>query len=294
MPNLEDLETFVEVADSQGVSAAARRLGVSKSIISRRLQRLEDDLGVRLLARTTRGSSLTEAGATFREHAARIASEMDSAREEMSPEGDLRGRLRISAPLSFGATHLAPVFAEFARRHPRLQIHTAYADRVVDLVGEGFDVAIRIGFLRDSTLVARRIAAIGVKIVASPSYLAAHPAPTSPDEIAQHEALMQANETWRLTAPDGKSVTVRPQGRFRADNGAALAAAAVAGIGIVALPDFLTDAHIASGALVPVLANYPMNEGGLYVVRPPGGPATRKVRALTELLVEHFGRDACG
>ena len=126
MLDLEDLETFVEVADAGGVSAAARRLGVSKSIVSRRLVRLEAGLGVQLLARTTRGAALTEAGLTFREHAVRVCAEIDLARETILPVGDLRGRLRIAAPLSFGPTHLAPVLAQLARRHRRLHVHASY------------------------------------------------------------------------------------------------------------------------------------------------------------------------
>src|ERR1700679_2474460 len=153
MLELEDIETFGVVADAGGVSPAARRLGVSKSIVSRRLLRLETELGVQLLARTTRGAGLTEAGTTFREHAARISAEMNAAREELAPAGDLRGRLRIAAPLSFGPTHVAPVLAELARLHPLLQVHAAYGDRFVDLVGEGFDAAIRVGYLGDSNLV---------------------------------------------------------------------------------------------------------------------------------------------
>lgn len=155
--DLEDLRTFVEVADAAGVSPAARRLGVSKSIVSRRLLRLEAELGIQLLARTTRGAALTEAGATFREHAARVCAEIDIARETILPAGDLRGRLRIAAPLSLGPTVLAPVFAEMARRHPLLHLHACYSDRFVDLVGEGFDCAIRIGYLSDSNLIARHV-----------------------------------------------------------------------------------------------------------------------------------------
>lgn len=171
MLDLEDLQTFVEVADAGGVSSAARRLGVSKSIVSRRLFRLEADLGVQLLARTTRGAALTEAGVTFRDHAARVCAEIDIARETILPAGDLRGRLRIAAPLSFGPTDLAPVFAELARRHPQLHVHTCYSDRFVDIVGEGFDCAIRVGYLSDSNLIARRIGPIHGKLVASPSYI---------------------------------------------------------------------------------------------------------------------------
>jgi DNA-binding transcriptional LysR family regulator len=139
--DLEDLPTFVDVADAGGVSSAARRLEVSKSIVSRRLFRLEAELGVQLLARTTRGAALTEAGVTFREHAARVCAEIDIALETIMPAGELRGRLRIAAPLSLGPTHLAPVFAEMARRHPLLHVHASYSDPFVDIVGEGFDWA---------------------------------------------------------------------------------------------------------------------------------------------------------
>ncbi|MGK6319021.1 LysR family transcriptional regulator [Sphingomonas sp. DT-204] len=288
MFDLEVLGTFVEVADAGGVSAAARRLGLPKSIVSRRLQRLEQDLGAQLLARTTRGASLTEAGASLREHAVRAIAELEAARESVSPEGDVRGRLRIAAPLSFGATHLAPVLAELARRHPRLHIHTAYSDRFVDLVGEGFDVGIRVGILSDSSLVGRRIAPLRGMCVASPGYLAVHGIPATPEDLFRHECLMQGNETWRFIV-GGKTVSIQPQGRFKADNGSALLAAALAGLGIAALPDFLADAPLAGGNLVTVLADYPSPEAGIYVVRPPGGTAPRKVRALIDILIERFG-----
>lgn len=288
MFNLEVLNTFVEVADAGGVSAAARRLGLPKSIVSRRLQRLEQDLGAQLLARTTRGAALTEAGATLREHAVRAIAELEAARECVSPEGDIRGRLRIAAPLSFGATHLAPVLAELAHRHPLLHVHTAYGDRFVDLVGEGFDAGIRVGFLSDSSLVARRIAPLHGMCVASPAYLAAHGAPATPADLTQHECLLQGNEPWRFII-GGKTVSIRPQGRFKADNGSALLAAALAGLGIAALPDFLADGPIAEGNLVTVLADYSIPEAGIYVVRPPGGTAPRKVRALIDILIERFG-----
>src|SRR5258708_1378946 len=155
--DIEDLRTFTEVADAGGVSAAARRLGVSKSIVSRRLVRLEAELGVQLLARTTRGASLTEAGVAFRDPPPRACGELDLARDTILPAGDLRGRFRIAAPLSFGPTHLAPVLAQLARQHPRLHLQCNYSDRFVDIVGEGFDCAIRAGYLSDSNLVARRI-----------------------------------------------------------------------------------------------------------------------------------------
>lgn len=287
--DIEDLETFVAVADSGGVSAAARRLGVSKSIVSRRLVRLEAELGVQLLARTTRGAALTEAGVTFREHAARIGAEIDTARETMRPTGDLRGRLRVAMPLSFGPTHFAPVLAEMALRYPKLQIHSSYSDRYVDLIAEGFDCGIRVGLMPDSNLVARRVGPSYGQLVASPAYIAAYGAPETPEEVTAHEALMQGTETWQFMDND-KVVRVQPQGRFKADSGLALVAAAVAGLGIGWLPDCLTYEHLASGALVPVMTRYPPPPAGVYVVRPPGQYPTRKVRVLAEMLIEHFER----
>jgi len=284
----DDLRTFVEVADAGGVSPAARRLGVSKSIVSRRLARLEEELGVQLLSRTTRGAALTEAGATFREHASRVAAELDAAHEALALDGELRGRIRIAAPLSFGPSHVAPVLAELARRHPKLHVHAVYSDRFVDLVGEGFDAAVRLGNLPDSSLVARRICAIHGKLVASPAYIAGHGAPQTPDDLSMHEALMQGTESWHLT-DRGKTFLVHPRGRFKADNGAALLAAALAGLGIAALPDFLIDPYVTSGALTPVLTEYPPPEAGMFVVRPPGAFPPRKVRMLIEIFVEHFG-----
>jgi DNA-binding transcriptional LysR family regulator len=285
--DIEDLRTFVEVADAGGVSPAARRLGVAKSIVSRRLGRIEAELGVQLLARTTRGAALTDAGTTFREHAARACAEIDAARESILPSGDLRGRLRIAAPLSFGPTHFASVLAEMARRHPQLHVHTAYSDRFVDLVAEGFDCAIRVGYLQDSTLVARCVGPLYGKLVASPDYLEAHGAPEVPGDLAAHEALMQGTEAWQFMDGD-EVITVHPRGRFKADNGTALIAAAVAGLGIAWLPDGLTRDCVASGALVSVMTRYPPPPAGIYVIRPPGQHPSLKVRALTELLIECF------
>lgn len=283
--DIEELRTFVEVADAGGVSPAARRLGLSKSIVSRRLARLEAELGVQLLARTTRGAALTEAGAIFRDYAARACAEIDVARETILPSGELRGRLRVAAPITFGPTHFAPMLAEMARRHPMLDIQTAYSDRFVDLIAEGFDCAIRVGHLQDSNLVARRVGPILGRLVASPDYIKVHGAPASPDELGAHQALMQGTETWKLMDGD-HVVTVHPRGRFKADNGMALVSAAVAGLGVAYLPDWLTHAHVASGALVPVMTHHVPPSAAVYVVRPPGPHPARKIRVLTDLLIE--------
>lgn len=285
---IEDLRIFVEVADAGGVTPAARRLGLSKSIVSRRLARLEAALGVQLLARNTRGAALTEAGATFRDHAARAGAELDAAREAIVPAGELRGRLRIAAPLSFGPTHLAPVFAEMARRHPELHIHTGYSDRYVDLIAEGYDCGVRFGHLPDSNLIARRVGPLYGKLVASPDYVAAHGAPEVPGDISAHQCVTQGTESWQFM--DGERVvTVRPQGRFKADNGTALVAAALAGLGLAYLPDGLVHEHLASGALVAVMTRHPIRPAGIFVVRPPGPHPARKVRVLTEMLIACFG-----
>ncbi|MDY0963561.1 MULTISPECIES: LysR family transcriptional regulator [Massilia] len=285
--DIEELQTFVEVADAGGISAAALRLGVSKSIVSRRLARLEEELGIQLLSRTTRGAALTEAGTTFRDYAARVCAEIALARETILPAGELRGRLRIAAPLSFGPTHFAPVLAEMARLHPRLHIHTCYSDHNVDLIADGYDCAIRLGYLQDSNLVARRIGPIYGLVVASPAYIAAHGAPETPDQLLSHQALMQGTEAWQFLDGD-KIVTVRPQGRFKADNGTALVAAALAGVGVAYLPYGLMHEYLDSGALVPVMTRYPPPPAGAYVVRPPGQHPARKIRILTDLLVAYF------
>ena len=174
-----------------------------------------------------------------------------------------------------------------ARRHPQLHIYSCYSDRFVDLITEGYDCAIRVGYLADSNLIARRVGPIYGKLVASPCYIAAHGAPKTPDEIPGHQALMQGTEAWQFRDGD-KIVAIHPQGRFKADSGTALVAAAVAGLGLAWLPDFLTYEDLASGALVPVMTRYPPPPAGAYVIRPPGQHPARKIRVLTEILIEYF------
>ena len=285
--DIEELRTFVEVADAGGITSAAHRLGIAKAIVSRRLIRLETDLGVQLLARTTRGASLTEAGATFREYAAKVVADLEIARETIVPTGELRGRLRIAAPLTFGPTHFAPVLADLARQHPALQVQTCYSDRFVNLIEEGFDCAIRVGRLPPSKLLARRVGPIYATLVASPDYIEAHGSPETFEELLHHEAILQGTEPWLFT-DGGETITINPQGRFKADNGVAIAAAVLAGLGIAMLPDGLITEHLASGALVPLMTRYPPPEFGIFVVRPPGQHPSRKVRVLTELLIECF------
>lgn len=284
---IEELRTFVEVADAGGISTAAARLGVAKSIVSRRLIRLESALGMRLLARNTRGASLTEAGATFRDYAARVCAEMDAAQETLRPSGELRGRLRVAVPLSFGPTHFASVIADMAIRHPRLQIQASYSDHFADLVAEGYDCAVRVGHLASSNLIAQRVGDVNGGLVASPAYVKAHGEPKTLDQLLEHETLMQGTETWHLMDGD-KVVSIRPQGRFKADNGVALVAAALAGIGIGYFPFGLTRSHLATGALVTIMPQHPSRPAGAFVVCPPGQHPSRKIRVLTDMLREYF------
>lgn len=286
---IEELRTFVAIAEAGGVSPAARRLGLSKSIVSRRLLRLEQELGVQLLARNTRGSTLTEAGTTFREAAANACSMMDAARETLHPEGELQGRLRVAAPYIYATTHIAPVLAEMARRHPKLQIHANYNDHFIDLVGGGYDCAIRVGYLESSNLVVRQVAPLCGKIVASPEYIAKHGAPETPDDLSNHEALMLRTEPW-FCMDGNRVVTIHPQGRFKADHGGCLTPAVLAGLGVTRMPDDLVDEHIAAGRLVEVMKRYPLPPAGIYVVRPPGEHPARKIRVLTDMLIECFDR----
>lgn len=292
---LDDLRAFVAVVETGGFGRAAARLGLAKSILSRRVSRLEASLGgARLLARTTRGVSTTEAGAAFHARCVRVLAELDEARDEVvGREGGVAGTLRIAAPLSFGIAHLAPALARFAADHPRVALDVAYDDRPVDLVGERFDAAVRIGTLADSSLVARRIAPVRLVAVASPAYVERRGAPERPEDVSAHDCLVYSatpngGETWRFRTGRG-TVTLRPHGRFRADNGEALLAAALEGLGIAVLPTFLAGGSLGSGALLPLLEAFPVPEHGLHVVRPPGGPAPARLRALIEFLAARFG-----
>ena len=287
--DVADLEIFVELVEARALTDAARRLGISKSMVSRGLSRLEASLGTQLMTRTPRGVTLTEAGSSLLEHARRICLETEMAREAVHPSGELRGLLRITAPLSFGPSFIAPAMAEMARRYPELHIFVSYSDRYVNIVKEGFDCAIRIGRLPDSDLVARRIGPIYGKLVASPDYLARNGCPQRLEDLSRHEALLQPDEVWRFMK-GSEIITIHPHGRFKSDHGASLASAAAEGLGIALLPDFLVQTYLESGALVEVLQNFLRPEAGIFVVRPPGQNPARKIRLLTDFLIEFFDR----
>lgn len=277
---------FVEVADAGGINSAARRLGLAKSIVSRRLLRLEQELGAELLARTTRGAVLTEAGVSFRDQAADICAKIDAAREEMSPNGDIRGLLRIAGPASVG-TLFASALADFARRHPALNVHTRFSDQYVDLAAEGFDCAIRVGYMPDSNLIARKIGSLPMGVFASPEYIAEHGAPEYPGDVLKHSAITAGTNSWVFSDGD-QSFTVNPQGRFKADNAYVLTEAAAAGLGVVAMGELIANPYVQAGKLVPIMTGYKLPDVGIFVVRPPSQHVPRKVRVLIDLLTEKF------
>lgn len=292
MSELEDLRSFVEVVESGGLNRAAARLGISKSILSRRITRLEAELGARLLTRTTRGISPTEAGIEFKARCDRILAELEEAREAVAQQGrSVHGRLRLSAPLSFGVRYVAPVLADLARTHPALELDVSYTDRVVDLIGERFDAAVRIGSLRDSSLVVRRIAPVHAVLVPSPDYLSRRGRPDTPQDLTAHESLIYTGSLvpeWQFQS--GKRwMPIRPEGRLRSDSGEAILQWAIAGLGIANAPTFLVADAIESGALEPLLLDFPQPEFGIHIVRPPGSYVPGKVRVLTDALVERFG-----
>jgi DNA-binding transcriptional LysR family regulator len=292
MSDFDDILAFTRVVELESYTKAARRLGISKSMVSRRVARLEGKLGTRLLVRSTRGLTPTEAGRLFAERAARALVELDDAQTAIAEgERDPSGSLRIAAPLSFGIMHLGPALAEFAQQHPRIAIDVAFSDRFVDLVEDGFDAAVRIGILKDSSLVGRKLSPIRALIAASPDYLARHGRPATPRDLLQHRCLTYSGagseEQWRFRVR-GRWQTIKPAGLFRADNGEALRDAAVAGLGITALPSFILSPALESGALEPILTDFAVPERGLYVLRHGGAPPLR-LRLLIDFLAARFG-----
>ena len=292
MIELDDLRGFVEVVESGGFNRAAKRLGISKSVVSRRIAKLEADLGVRLLSRTTRGISPTAAGLEFKMRSERILADLGDAREAVAHQGgEVVGRLRLSAPLFFGVRYVTPILAQMAERHPRLEMDVSYSDRMVDLIGERFDAAIRIGTLRDSSLIARRIAPVRSVFVASPDYLARNGRPSTPSDLAAHQCLIYTGRVaaeWQFRSGK-RSISFRPEGRLRSDSGEATLQWAIAGLGITEAPSFMVSDAVESGALEPVLLDYSTLEHAIHAVRPPGSYVPGKVRVLIDTLVERLG-----
>ncbi|MGB0714001.1 MAG: LysR family transcriptional regulator [Gammaproteobacteria bacterium] len=296
MDRFEELRALVAVVDAGGFSAAAERLQVAKSAISRRIADLEGRLGVRLIHRTTRRINLSGEGRALYERATRLLEDLGEAEQAVSsPAAALQGRVRVAAPLTFGLHHLSPVINAFIVQHQGLVLDLDLNDRKVDLVNDGFDMAVRIGRLEDSSLVARRINTIRMVCVASPAYLDAHGHPTHPSELSAHWGLRYTNLPrgygWRFTGTDGTTVQADAPDRLTASNGDVLTQATVDGLGISVAPRFIVHRHLEQGILVPILEDFALEEVGLYLVYPPGRYQSRRVRLLADWLAERLGGD---
>lgn len=295
MSQLEDMQNFVRVVDAGSISRAAEQLGLAKSGVSRRLAELEKRLGVRLMNRTTRRSSLTEAGQAYYQGAVQLISDVAELTALVSDtESALEGTLRLAAPLSFGLCHLAPAIDEFVRAHPGLDFNIDFSDRHIDLVEQGVDLAIRIAELDDSSLQARRICPIRLLLCASPAYLEQHGVPQSPADLSSHQLLQYdvgGSPVLRLLDQRGKEKRINIRPRMVANNGDFLRDMAIAGHGITLTPSFIAWQAIATGELVPVLQAHWPSPLSAYAVYPQSRYLSQRARAFIDFLVERFGNN---
>ena len=295
MDNLTDVAVFVRVVERGSFTLAADDLNLSRAVVSKYLSRLEERLGARLLHRTTRRLSLTEAGAALFEASRGALERIEEAEAAVAEfQSEPRGRLRVSAPMSFGILHLGPALADFGREHPKVSVDMKLDDRYVNLVEEGFDVAIRIGVLTDSSLIARKLAVTRAVCCAAPAYLAEHGEPETPEDLAAHDCLiysyLSSANVWRFSAPDGREIPVAVNGSFRINNGLVLVEAAAAGRGILMTPSFYVAPLLRDGRLKRILAGYRLKELGIHAVYPQRAHVPPKVRAFVDFLAQRFGR----
>lgn len=287
----EDLRLFMATVQAGSFTAAADKLGLSKQYVSRRTMALEEALGVRLLNRTTRRLSATDLGQTLYERAVKIQEDLDDACELVCSQSQvLRGTLRIAAPMTFGTMYLGPVLPLFMQQHPGLQIDLDLNDRRVDLVAEGYDMALRGGTMEDSSLIARPLMPVGLIACASPDYLARHGTPAVPQDLAQHACLVFGHDkhpVWNFMI-DGKPFALPVHSQLRANNAEVVRDAAIAGAGIGYLPNFTVRPALADGRLAPVLQPYHRPDSAVYAVYPQHRQASRPVQAFIEFLREHL------
>ena len=289
------IPVFVAVVENGGFSAASRTLGVSKSAVSKRINQLENHLGVLLLHRTTRKLSLTEAGERYYEHAAQALSAAGKAEDAVTElQGEPQGKLKISSPMSFGRLHVAPLIPKLMQRYPKLQIDLVMDDRNIDLVAGGIDVAIRSGDMPDSTLIARKLAPLRQVLCASPSYIDRYGMPLTPSELHDRNCILfsysgDANQ-WTLNQGD-QSETVLVSGSYRVNNSEALLEALREGVGIGRLPTFVAGPDLKVGNLVRVLGSHHIPDHTFYAVFPERQYMPAKVRAFLDFAIEYFGGD---
>ena len=288
------MEAFVAVVEAGSFSAAAQKLRSSKSLVSRQIAALETELGARLFHRTTRSLTLTEEGRGYHARLVRILGDIDEANLSVSAlQAAPRGRLRINAPMSFGYLHLAPAVPDFLAQYPEVEVDLSMSDRYVDLIEEGVDLAVRLGRLSDSSLVARKIAPVRRAVCASPDYFKAHGVPTTPDELIRHQCLCYSNlavtDEWRFMRPDGSVWPIEVTGRLRADNGDALREAALKGLGIVYLPTFIIGRDLQAATLTSVLTEFVATDAHIHAVYPHAKHLSPKVRAFIDFMAQRFG-----
>jgi len=294
MDRLAAMESFARVASAGSFSRAARGLRLSKSVVSRQIAALEAELGAQLFQRSTRALALTEAGRLYLERVTRILDEIEEADRSVGQlQGAPRGLLRVNAPMSFGFLHLAPAMPDFFARHPDVSIDLSMTDRYVDLVDEGYDIAVRIGALADSSLIVRRLAPCRMAVCASPAYLARRGVPRTPDDLTEHDCLNNTNASagseWRFAQADGTVRLVRVSGRLMASNGDALQAAAREGLGLIYLPTFIVGEDLQKGRLQSVLDGYTVADSMVNAVYPHARHLSPKVRAFVDFLAGRFG-----
>ena len=295
LPDFEAMAIFAKVVELRSFAGAAQELSLSKASVSKAVSRLEERLGTRLFNRTSRRLALTDAGQRLSERAAQLLADGEAAETEALAQSlTPRGLVRFAVPMTFGVKKIAPLLPAFLEQYPEVSIDLHMSDATVDLIGEGFDLALRIARLPDSSLVARRLCPMPRYTVAAPSYMKRHGRPTHPMHLAEHKcfgyAYLSTAGVWHYSNAAGEQASVRPAGQLRVNNGEAVLPAVIAGLGIADLPDFIIADAIASGEVEVILKGWSQPEGAMHLVMPPGGPRPARVEVLTEFLVKELAR----
>jgi len=293
MDRLTEMEAFATVVDQGGFTDAAKKMGISKSAVSKHISSLEARLGARLLNRTTRRVSPTEIGLAYYDRARRVLSDAGEADALVaSMQSAPAGLLRLSVATDFGVNHLSPILGDFLQQFPDITVNMVLNNRYVELISEGFDMAIRMGDLEDSSLRARKLTETQMRMIAAPSYFEKHARPTRLDDLNSHKLLHYSNQAsgnaWKITAPSGEERQIRSAGWLSVNDGQSLLNACIAGLGIAYLPSFLYANAMEQGQVVDVMPDLPIERTGIYVVYPPGRFTQPKVRAFIDFLVAHF------
>jgi DNA-binding transcriptional LysR family regulator len=299
LPDLEGLAIFAKVVETRSFAGAAVELALSKATVSKAISRVEARLGARLFNRTSRRFALTDAGRLLSERAARILAEGEAAESDaLAQSAAPRGLVRLAAPMSFGLTRVAPLLPEFLAAFPEISVDLHLSDATVDLIGDGFDAALRIAVLPDSSLMARRLCGVDRYTVAAPAYLERHGRPSHPLDLAAHRCLSYAYlptpDVWHFANRAGDQASVRPAGPLRVNNADALMPALLAGLGIAVQPDFIVREALADRRLEAVLADWSLPPGALHLVMPSAGPRPARVEALLAFLTRQLSRPAAG